>query len=164
MSEQNISVPWGRDEVAFTLPRGWHVAGVLSPHAIPPVSDMAAEVRRSLAAPVGSQTLRDIARARPRARVALVIDDGSRPTPVAGILPLVLAELEDAGIARESITLIPATGLHRAMSRDEVAQRAGAPDVPRPRRSADFPAGRDHVPGFLAERPLRYKCRESDTG
>jgi nickel-dependent lactate racemase len=57
--------------------------------------------------------------------VAIVIDDGSRPTPVDCILPAVLSELAQRGVTREQITLIPALGLHRPMSTAEVEARTG---------------------------------------
>jgi nickel-dependent lactate racemase len=58
--------------------------------------------------------------------VAVVIDDLSRPTPVDSILPTVLEELQRGGTRREEITLVTALGLHRPMSTDEVAARAGS--------------------------------------
>lgn len=44
--------------------------------------------------------------ARGKGRVALVIDDISRPTPVRQMLPVVLAELHAAGVGPERISLV----------------------------------------------------------
>ena len=125
MNDAINRIPWGDDELEVRIPYDWHVAGILSPNAMQPVSDIGAEVRRSLCQPFGSLSLGDTARGKSDWHVAIVIDDASRPTPVADILPLVLSELNDAGILRSHITLIPATGLHRAMTEDEVGRRAG---------------------------------------
>ena len=57
--------------------------------------------------------------------VALVIDDESRPTPVAQLIPAVLAELEQAGVSLDRVTVIPALGIHRPMLQDEIARRVG---------------------------------------
>jgi lactate racemase len=127
MAEQNIVLPWGNEEMKITLPEGWHVAGVLEPAVLPAVPDVGTETRCSVQAPTGSPPLAELARGRKN--VCVVIDDGSRPTPVTQILPHVLAELEQAGVQRGQITLIPAIGLHRPMSGDEIAQRAGAATV-----------------------------------
>jgi lactate racemase len=101
---------------------------VLSPRQHAPVSDVAAEVRRALAECIGSARLRTLARAG--ARVAIVIDDGSRPTPVTLLLPALLEELESAGVTRSDITIVTALGLHRPMTGEEVARRIGEALLP----------------------------------
>jgi len=49
-------------------------------------------------------------------KVALIVDDTSRPTPVETLLPPVLAELERAGMVIKDLTLVPALGVHRPSS------------------------------------------------
>jgi lactate racemase len=138
MAEQLVKLPWGKDEISLSLPAQWHVAGVLEPRGLPALADVAAEVRCSLDQPIGSPRLRDLV--KPGIRVAIVMDDGSRPTPVAKILPVVLAELEAAGVSREQVTLVPAIGLHRAMSEAEAEQRAGVAGLRIEHHDCDDPA------------------------
>jgi nickel-dependent lactate racemase len=123
MTHQTVHLPWGSEELALSLPASWHLTGVLEPAPLPPVADEGAEIERSLNAPLGSPRLRDLA--RPGMKVALIIDDDSRPTPVAKILPPLLEELAAAGVERTAITLITALGLHRPMTEEEVARRVG---------------------------------------
>lgn len=123
MSEQLVTLPWGRDELRLSLPADWRIAGILEPAALPGVADPAAEVQRSLVEPIGMTRLGALA--RPGTRVALVVDDGSRPTPASLIVPLVVAELTEAGVRREDIILIPALGQHRPMTEAELAERVG---------------------------------------
>jgi lactate racemase len=125
VAERIIKLPWSNDEIAIKLPARWNIAGILEPQVLPAVADMTVAVRGSLQQPVGMEPLHDLVAGKPGLSIALVIDDGSRPTPVAQILPPVLSELEQAGVKREQITLIPATGMHRTMDVAEVAQRAG---------------------------------------
>ncbi|MEJ5197462.1 MAG: nickel-dependent lactate racemase [Anaerolineae bacterium] len=124
MSGQIVRVPWGDGDLELALPDGWRVKGILSPAALAGVADPVAEVRRGLAAPIGAPRLRDLA--RPGMRVALVVDDGSRPTPAAMIVPHVVDELLAGGVVCNAITLIPALGLHRPMTAAELAARVGA--------------------------------------
>ncbi|MCX7671450.1 MAG: nickel-dependent lactate racemase [Anaerolineae bacterium] len=124
MPAQVVALPWGNEELRLELPEAWRVQGVLTPAALPGVPDPIAEVRRSLAEPIGAPQLSRLA--QPGARVALVVDDGSRPTPVSLIAPAVIGELEAAGVRREDITLVPALGLHRPMTEAELAQRLGS--------------------------------------
>jgi nickel-dependent lactate racemase len=124
MTQNQIDLPWGKEKLSLTLPEDWRLAGVLEPAALPPVADVPAEVRRSLAEPVASPRLSELI--RPGMKAVLVIDDGSRPTPVAQILPVVLEEMLAAGMKREDITLVPAIGVHQPMAPEEIAARAGA--------------------------------------
>ncbi len=121
------TLPWGKNKIELALPESWKVAGCLEPSPLPAVQDIANEVRRSLQNPVGSAKLSELY--RPGMKVALVVDDSSRPTPVASILPGVLEELQAAGLPLADLTLIPALGLHREMAADEMVQRTGLPGM-----------------------------------
>jgi len=127
MDGRSLTLPWGKDEISLSLPEDWRLAGVLEPSPRPGVADAAAEARRSLAEPVGSPRLRDLVQAG--MKVALVIDDLSRPTPVGLILPSVLEELAQGGVRREDVTLVVALGLHRPMEAEEIARRVGDPEL-----------------------------------
>ena len=123
MAESEIRLPWGREEIVARLPEGWHLAGVMEPAALAAAADAQAEVEHALQSPIGLPRLAEMA--RPGLKVALVIDDDSRPTPVRLLLPPVLAELERGGVALEQVTVVPALGVHRPMAEDEVARRIG---------------------------------------
>jgi nickel-dependent lactate racemase len=123
MRNHALVLPWGKEELSLALPETWRLAGVLEPSPQAGVSDTAEEVRRSLGQPFGSPRLCDLA--RPGTKVAVVIDDVSRPTPVGLVLPAVLEELERGGVGREDITLVAALGVHRPMQADEMERRAG---------------------------------------
>jgi len=123
LSDHAVQLPWGARRLELTLPAGWDVRGVFRAAASSPVDDVGAAVRAALHAPVGSLGLAALARAG--ARVALVVDDDSRPTPVAEMLPEVLAELERGGVERDAVTIVTALGLHRAMTPEEVRARVG---------------------------------------
>jgi lactate racemase len=87
------------------------------------LTDPAAEVRRLLAEPIGSAPLAELARGRHDACIAIC--DITRPVPNRVILPEILATLEAAGIAREKILILVATGLHRANVGEELVELVG---------------------------------------
>jgi nickel-dependent lactate racemase len=120
---RSLDLPWGSEHVRLALPPSWELDGVLSPAAVDPIDDVGAAVSAGLARPIGSPPLADLADVAES--VAIVVDDGSRPTPVASILPAVLAELQRAGVDRERITLVTALGLHRPVTAAELADRVG---------------------------------------
>ncbi len=84
---------------------------ILEAAAVAPLPDPAGAVRRALAEPIDSPPLKELARGKGDACV--VISDFTRPVPNRLILPPLLAELEEAGIPREKITILIATGMHR---------------------------------------------------
>jgi hypothetical protein len=126
MPNSTIQLPWGSDQLTLTLPESWRVAGVLEPALPRPIPDPVSGVLWALFEPVGSPGLKQLAgQVGPEKHVAVVMDDGSRPTPVAHILPSVLKELERGGVTRDRVTLVTAPGVHRGMEAAEVEQRAG---------------------------------------
>lgn len=71
--------------------------------------------------PIESRPLRELAAATRTAVIA--VDDITRPTPIAEVLPIVLSELE--GIAPENIKILVALGAHRPMVRTELERKLG---------------------------------------
>jgi nickel-dependent lactate racemase len=116
-------MPWGDGEIRVPIPDAWHMMGCLAPSPREGVSDVAGEVARALGEVIGSPRLRDLARVG--MHVALIVDDDSRPTPVAQLLPGVLADLDSAGVESQAITVVTALGLHRPMEDGEIAARLG---------------------------------------
>jgi len=121
---QRIDVPWGESEtLALEIPEGWNVLAVLEPNRLPPVAQPDAAVRQSLADPIGCRPLRELGKGA--RRVAVLVDDLSRPTPAHILLPPVIEELQAAGISKDAITLVTALGTHRAMTRDDLVKKLG---------------------------------------
>lgn len=88
-----------------------------------PVEDAEAAVAQALAQPVGMGSLREAcAGAR---KVAIAIDDVTRPTPTAPILAAVLNELRQAGIRDVDCTVVMAKGTHRWPADDELQAKVG---------------------------------------
>ena len=100
-----------------------NVAGVLEISESAPLSDEDSAVRQSIAQPIASAPLVEIAKGRDSA--CIVISDVTRPVPNKVVLPPILETLEDAGIRREKITILIATGIHRANEGDELEQMVG---------------------------------------
>jgi len=120
-----VGFPYGREQVSLDLPDE-KLVGVYAPREQPGAADLKAEIDRALAEPVESERLRDMARGRSSA--AVVVDDVSRPVPNAELLPSVVRELEAGGIPPDRVTIVVATGLHRALTDEELdATRGGVP-------------------------------------
>ncbi|MBF0527259.1 MAG: nickel-dependent lactate racemase [Deltaproteobacteria bacterium] len=109
--------------MACRLPRDWTVLGELRPRTREAVPDPAAACRETLSQPIGAAPLacRNLA----GCRVVVVVDDHSRPTPVADFIDPVLEELAAAGARPEQIDILLANGVHRESRPDEVAWKIG---------------------------------------
>ena len=97
--------------------------------ALDPLADPAGAVREALARPIESPPLAEIAKGRRNA--CIVISDITRPVPNQTILPPLLETLESSGIAREAITILVATGMHRPNLGEELAGMVGRDIVDR---------------------------------
>jgi len=64
-------------------------------------------------------------RVGPGSKVAIVVDDPSRWSPLAWAVPFVLDELARAGVEAENISIAFGVGRHAAVSRDDMARRLG---------------------------------------
>lgn len=105
--------------------------GVYSPKDIPPVADIRAEVRRALANPIASPSLRELVRGKKN--VVFVADDNTRLTPTDQLIPILLDECNAAGVADDQITVIIALGTHRFMTEEEILAKFGEETVRRVR-------------------------------
>jgi nickel-dependent lactate racemase len=66
--------------------------------------------------------------ARPGLKVAVIVDDHTRRTPLRHMLPPVLTALRAGGVAREDTRIVIALGTHRPMTGREINERLG-PEV-----------------------------------
>jgi len=80
-------------------------------------------IDHAFSAPVDSPPLREVARSRKRA--VILVSDSTRNVPTSCVLPRVLEELALAGIDRENIALIVATGVHRPATEEEMREIVG---------------------------------------
>lgn len=109
---------YGYGQIVLTLPDGCR-ADWIEPIYTPPAPDPTAVVREAIANPVGEKTLREFAGAK---RVAIAINDKTRPVPHDILLPPLMDAMHVAGIAPEAVTFYIATGTHLPMPREEFSR------------------------------------------
>ena len=88
-----------------------------------PLTDADKAVWQAISQPVASPSLAEVAKGRDSA--CIVISDITRPVPNQVILPPILETLEKAGISRDGITILIATGIHRPNEGEELEQMVG---------------------------------------
>lgn len=114
------SLPYGRGRLPFAAdPRfRW---GEIRPAGGGEGADPDELVRRALDRPLGAPPLETLAR-KARGPVAIAVPDATRAARADRVLPQLLRRLEDAGVGRERVTVLVATGIHRPAT--EAEQRA----------------------------------------
>ena len=126
-----LRVPYGHEELEFMV-QPWFDVDVVESAPATPVGDLAAAARASLAAPLGSRRLRDLAADAKRAagsrppRVVIAVTDLTRACPDDVLVPPLLDELNAGGIADLDITIMVAVGLHRPTTDAEKTEKLGA--------------------------------------
>ena len=117
-----VKLEYGRTGLHVTLPDE-RVVRKLAYKDAPPLPDPLASLREVLERPNGTPPLAELARGRKNA--CIVICDITRPVPNEMILRPMLEILEQAGIARDKITILVATGLHRPNEGEELVEIVG---------------------------------------
>jgi lactate racemase len=121
-----IELLYGRGMLPVPVPPGC-VPTVIEKRAMPVLEEPVAAVERALEVPVGAPPLRELARGKRSA--CILICDLTRPVPNGLFLPALVRTLLEAGVPRRAITVLVATGLHRANEGAELVELVGDPRV-----------------------------------
>ncbi len=112
---------WYKDQsYNIQFPESWEVR-VLGDQRMPALAPE--RIKQIICHPVGSPPLDAIA--QPGSRVAIIIDDLTRPTPVQLPIKLVVEVLEQAGVPVESITIVIGSGSHLPPSENDLEIKLG---------------------------------------
>ena len=116
---RTVNFPLGKERIPLELP---DAAEVFELRDASPVLGREA-VDAALAEPIGTPPLVELAAGRQSA--CIVISDNTRPVPNKLLLPPILETLERVGIPRSAITILVATGMHRAATDGELFSMLG---------------------------------------
>src|SRR3712207_348666 len=144
-----VALGYGRGAVPFEFEGGRFE--VLGPGAAeePPLGD--AEVGAAIGGPLDAQPLEEIM--SPGESVLIVVSDATRATGSAQVVNLLVRRLIALGVAPYDLRVIFATGLHRAVTREEKAELLSPFIVQRVRTLAhDASDESKHVSMGLTER------------
>src|SRR5512143_2471787 len=116
----DIQLSYGRMGLTVTLP---DAADVLHTRFTPGIPDEVQALRDALRKPIETASLVDLV--KPGDSVVVVHTDITRATPNERILPVLLDELEAAGVSRQDITLLNGLGTHRRQTEAELRRMLG---------------------------------------
>ncbi|MFZ5517890.1 MAG: nickel-dependent lactate racemase [Candidatus Zhuqueibacterota bacterium] len=141
----NIQIDFGMDGCRIDVPDK-NVIKVLAMKESIPFENPGESVMQALSHPIGRPSLAELAGGKSSACV--VICDITRPVPNKILLPPLLATLESAGIPRDKITILIATGIHRPNVGEELVALIGEKIAAHYRvvnHDAKDPAGHSHL-------------------
>jgi len=115
-----VNLAYGRTGLWCHLPDG---TDCLEPTFVPGIREEASALLGALRSPIGSPPLAELV--SPGDTVAIVHTDITRPTPNDRILPVVLKEIEQAGVKRKDILLLNGLGTHRPQTQEELRRMLG---------------------------------------
>ena len=117
-----VSVPFGKKDLQFEIPDK-NLLGIITPEQQEPLNDIKEAILAALRNPIGCPRLSELA--RPGQKVVIIPTDITRSLHENIILPLLLDELNQAGIPDIDITLVIATGTHRPNNQEECIEMYG---------------------------------------
>jgi nickel-dependent lactate racemase len=121
-----IELLYGRGKLPVHLPDGLRITTIRK-KPMPAASDPVTELQTSFRKPGAGSPLRELARNRKNA--CILICDITRPVPHGRLLPPLIDELAAAGMTKENILILVATGLHRPNEGEELRELIGSEDV-----------------------------------
>ena len=121
-----VRLLYGSDGIDVRLPAGAR-ATVIGKRPLPKLADPAGAVAAALAQPIGSVPLAELVRGKRSA--CILICDVTRPVPNRLFLRPLIEAMLAAGLPRERVTVLVATGLHRPNEGEELAEVVGDPWV-----------------------------------
>jgi len=121
---QHVAIPFGTSMACISLAKD-RIAWDLRETEVFPETDVERAVMAAVQNPTGAQSLRELALRKAHQSILLMIDDNTRSTPQHRILPIVLRELEEAGVQSHQITILICLGTHRPLGTTEIEARVG---------------------------------------
>ena len=117
-----LQLAFGHNGLPVELPEGFRYELLECP-PIPALPDATASIEHSLRFPIAGPSLMDLAAGKKSA--AISVCDITRPAPNPITLPPLIRALESAGIPRDAIRILIATGLHRPATEAEMRKIVG---------------------------------------
>jgi lactate racemase len=110
-------------KVYFSLPPQWSLSHFIETREDVPIPSIGQMAQEALDAPLGAAPLKDLVSGAKK--VAILVDDWTRPTPVADILEILLPYLVRGGLPVEKVTIVIALGTHVSLTPEELTTRVG---------------------------------------
>ncbi|MCY6369561.1 nickel-dependent lactate racemase [Clostridium ganghwense] len=118
-----FNLPYGRGEKKISIPKERVAAKLVSKaHEFKPEGTEIEIVREALTNPISSKPLSELVKGKEN--VVIISSDHTRPVPSHVTMPILLDEIRK-GNANAKISILVATGMHRATTKEELIDKYG---------------------------------------
>jgi nickel-dependent lactate racemase len=121
---QLIRIPWrawyGDEWLEMSFPPSWQVQ-TCWPADAPGVGGEG--IQEAFENAIGTPAVEELAHGK--RRVSIAVDDISRPTPAAQLMPSLMRRLEKAGVDLDRVRVVMGTGTHRPMVKGDIVKKIG---------------------------------------
>jgi lactate racemase len=124
-SMTDVSVPWSDRPLQFSLPADWELLQVAESDLRPAGTDWPDRMALAINQPGTGLPLSRLLAARRGGRVAIIVEDLTRHSPLHEILPLVLREARHARVEDSQIEIVFATGMHPPLTPKQAREKLG---------------------------------------
>jgi len=111
---------YGDEELVLNFPKDWEIH-IVDIKNLPSMPDE--HIKNAILSPLGNARISELAKGRQK--VAIAIDDLTRPTQTYRIIPFLIEELKKGGLRNKNIHIIAALGAHRPMIRQDFIKKIG---------------------------------------
>lgn len=125
MAMNEYSLKYGNGKVQFSVEEA-NVLGELKIKECPVLASPEDAIREAIRNPINAKPLREIV--KPGETVAFIVNDPTRVANSHVFMPILLDELNSAGVKDEDMLIVFALGTHRAMDHEEMVHEVG-PEV-----------------------------------
>lgn len=115
---------FNNEAITFTLPESWELLAMAEPSTVPGAEDVAATVKEAINNPVAMEKL-DTLFPLENPKVAIIVDDQTRPTPAYQILMPLVEVLAGLGVKDEDIDIVMGRGTHKVADEPTIRQKIG---------------------------------------
>ncbi len=151
-----VKMAYGREGLWVDIPDTAN-ATIIEPLFVPGLKDEAGALHDALRAPIGLPPLMDLL--APTEHIAIVFSDITRPMPNDRVLPILLNEIQSAGVPDEQVVLINGLASHRKQTPEELEQMLGQAITQRYRvLQHDAWDDANLVPVMVAGKPKRNRA------
>ena len=99
-----------KGDLQVSLPSNWEVKHTIFKEARPVRAGLQEMMMQALSKPIGAPKLEDLLKAT--SKVAIVVDDLTRHTPIRDLIPKLLELVGSKGVPKENVTIVIGTGTH----------------------------------------------------
>ncbi|MGB9840098.1 nickel-dependent lactate racemase [Thermovenabulum sp.] len=117
MGKRVVSLPYGKKTMEFEIEEE-NILGVIDGKKFDIILNEEEEIKKALKTPIKSKPLKEMV--KEGMRIAIIASDITRVAKNDVVIPLLLDELNEAGIPDDNITIITATGTHRKHEETEL--------------------------------------------